>query len=360
MVAACATDAGDSDKGGASATDPAEGQQPRASAVAAGCPDKTKYTVEELAAAAEKEEGALEFYFILGEEHNRSLFESFTNKYPFVDVRVTGGDTLQLIEKIISENRSDQPVADMIEGGPLEINAIADDNGLGLDYDPASAKQAIEEFQLEGAFVTPTFFTFTPVYNTNVLSRDELPSSLEDLTKPEWKGRFGIDVEQIDWLAGELGHYGEEKGLQLMKKLAANEPVLYAGTEGFEQLAAGALPLVLNAYSFGIIPYMEKGAPLAFAPMDHVVAQPVVFIGVDSTDQRCTLKLFFEFLFSDEAQQIFTQQQKMQPTVLGSNPSVPLNELCPEQSCELFVETSEVFGDFETRVNQFQELFVGR
>lgn len=316
--------------------------------------------MEELAAEAEKEEGELEFYFILGEEHNRSLFEAFSDKYPFVEVRVTGGDPLQLIEKIISENRSDQPVADMIEGGPMEIESIVDSNELGVDYDPIGAKEAIEEFQLDGAFVTPAFFTFTPVYNTDVLSEDELPTSLEDLTRPEWKGRFGIDVEQIDWLAGELGHYGEKKGLQIMEKLAANEPVLYSGTEGFEQLAAGALPLTLNAYSFGIAPYMEQGAPLAFAPMDHVVAQPVVFIGIDSTDQRCTMKLFFEFLFSDAAQQIFAQEQKMQPTVSGSNASVPLSELCPERSCELFVETSEVFGDFEKRVAQFQELFVGR
>jgi iron(III) transport system substrate-binding protein len=357
IAAACASEAAESDSGASGST---EGKEPRTSTVNTRCSDKKKYSVEQLAAAAKKEEGTLEFYFILGEEHNRSLFEAFRKKYPFADVRVTGGDPLQLIERIISENRSNQVVADMIEGGPMEIKSLADDNGLGIDYNPVGAKQAIEEFQLEGTFVTPSFFTFTPVYNTSVLSKEELPSSLEDLTKPEWKGRFGIDVEQIDWLAGELGHYGEEKGLQLMEKLAANDPVLFSGTEGFEQLAAGSIPLALNVYSFGIIPYMEKGAPLDFVPMDHVVAQPVVFIGVDSTDQRCTLKLFFEFLFSDEAQRIFTEEQKMQPTVPVSNPSVPLNKLCPEQSCELFVETSEVFGDFEKRVKQFQELFVGR
>lgn len=312
----------------------------------------------ELAAAAKEEEGALNYYFILGEEANRDLFDAFKARYPFVEIEVTSGDPLQLIERVVSESRSGQPVADIIQGGPLEERIINGENDLGMTYRPEGESEAAEDLRFDkGDYVVSDFFTFPMTYNTNVLEPDELPASLEELTEPEWRGRFGVDVEQIDWFAGELAYYGEEEGLALMEELAANDPVVFAGAEGYEQVAAGALPLAVNLFSAAVAPYFEQDAPIAFAEVDHIIAQPDIYIGLEDGPHPNTTRLFFEFLFTPEAQEILAEGSYKNPVLESVEPYEALQEVCTAD-CELFFETSENFGDFDTRVEQFQELFV--
>lgn len=313
--------------------------------------------LDELAAAAREEDGPIQYYFILGEEANRDLFNAFTQRYPFVEFQVTGGDPLQLIEKVLSENKTGNPRADIIQGGPMEDRVLNTLNDIGMPFDPVGEQRAQDEFQLEGNVVVSDYFTFHAVYNTNELSPEEVPRSYEELTTPEWRGRFGVDIEQIDWFAGELGHYGEEDGMELMRRLAANDPVLFAGAEGYEQVAAGALPLAINLFSAAVIPYFEQNAPVDFAVLDnHLIAQPDVYIPIKSTNVPNKVKLFLAWLFTDEAQNILAQNSFKNPVVEGIAPPPHLEGVC-EDPCELFVETSKVFGDFDQRVEQFRSVF---
>jgi iron(III) transport system substrate-binding protein len=314
-----------------------------------------------LAAAAEAEEGSLEYYFVLGEEYLGPLVDGFRAAYPFVELNVTTAGTLQLIEKVVSENETGNQIADLIQGGPLEDSVLCGVEELCYSFRPSGEANVPEQFRFGDApFVVPAYFTFHIAYNTNEVSAEEAPTSLEDLAAPEWQGRFGIDTEVIDWFAAELAFYGEEAGLELFGRLAENDPVIYSGAQGYEQLAAGALPATINAYSLLLPTYIEAGAPIAVAQADHMIALPDEFIGINTTDNPKTLELFFEWLFTEEAQQI-------QPDHLGKTPVTPgvsipdtltgLSGSCTGD-CELFFGTSENFGDFDVRVQQFQELFV--
>lgn len=312
----------------------------------------------ELAAAAEEEGGQLNYYFILGEEANRDLFDAFKERYPFVEIEVTSGDPLQLIERVVSESRTGEPIADILQGGPLEERIVNGDNDLGMSYRPEGESEVPDDLLFDdGQYVVSDFFTFPVTYNTEVLGEDELPESLEDLTQPEWRGRFGVDVEQIDWFAGELAFYGEEEGLDLMERLAENDPIVFAGAEGYEQVAAGSMPLAVNLFSAAVAPYFESEAPVAFAEMDHIIAQPDIYIGIEDGPNPNTAKLFFEFLFTPEAQEILAEGSYKNPVLEEVEPYEPLEDVCAGE-CELFFETSENFGDFDTRVSQFQSLFL--
>lgn len=343
VVAGC----GDDESSEAGNVDPSKAVQ---------APPEVTAELEELEAAAKKEDGAIQYYFILGEEANRDLFNAFTKRYPFVEFEVSGGDPFQLLEKVVSENKTGRPVADILQGGPLEDQVLNTDNKFGMEFDPAGESQADEAFQLDSNVVVSDYFTFHTVYNTNEVPAEEAPTSLEDLTRPEWRGRFGIDLEQIDWFAGELGHFGEKEGLDLMRRLAANKPVLFAGAEGYEQVAAGALPVAVNLFSAAVVPYFEQGAPIAFAKLDHIIAQPDVYIGIKDTQVPNKVKLFLAYLFTEEAQEILSQNSFKNPTLSGVQPPPHLEGVC-DDPCELFVETSEVFGDFDQRVEQFRSAF---
>ncbi len=315
----------------------------------------------DLAAAAEAEGGSLEYAFVLGEEYLGPLVDAFRERFPFAEVNITTGGALQLIERVLSETETNNPMIDMIQGGPLEDAVLCNDESLCYEFVPEGAAGVPPELAFEGApFVVPAYFTFHIAYNTEVVSEDQVPTNLADFAEPEWNGRFGIDLVVIDWFAAELAYYGEEEGLELFGRIAANNPVIYSGAQGYEQLAAGSLPASINAYSLLLPEYMNAGAPIAVAHTDHMIALPDQFIGINTTDNPALLELWMEWLFTEEAQNI-------QPQSLGKTPVLPgiavpdtlaaLSDSCGSD-CELFFGTSQNFGDFDTRVEQFQELFV--
>jgi iron(III) transport system substrate-binding protein len=304
---------------------------------------------------AEAEDGVLQYYFGRGYEANRALYEAFVQAYPFVRFEVTGGDTLGLVERILNEAASNQPVAEIIQGGPAE-EIILSSNDLSMDYRPAGEARVPEELRFTGNYTAPDYFTFHIAYNPDLVSADEVPASLEELTEEQWRGRFGIDVDQIDWFAGQLAYLGEEAGLDLMQRLADNDPIVYAGAQGYELASAGGVPVLANTFSGQLLRYVDAGAPLSVAKTDYVIAQPDMYIGLNQTNSPETVKLFFEFMYTDAAQEIIHTLFK-NPVV----PGAPLPELLSEaltDDVEQFFVTSENWGDSETRIRQFQELFV--
>jgi iron(III) transport system substrate-binding protein len=310
---------------------------------------------EEIVAAAEAEDGVLQYYFGRGYEANRPLFDAFVEAYPFVNLEVTGGGTLSLVEKVLSENAAGQPIAEIIQGGPAE-ELILSGEDLTMTYRPEGEARAPENMRFDGNYVVSDYFTFHVAYNPTMLDEDELPTSLEDLAEEEWRGRFGIDVNQVDWFAGVLAYYGEEEGLALMQRLADNDPVIFAGAQGYELSAAGGLPIIANTFSGQLLRYIDGGAPIDVAKTDWVIAQPDMYIGIDSSDSPNTVKLFFEFLFTDAAQAVFSELYK-NPVVPGA-PLSPLLEDALAEDVEIFFVTSENWGDVDTRIQQFQDLFV--
>lgn len=309
----------------------------------------------ELSAAAEAEGGKINYYFLAGASANQALFDAFAAQYPFASIETTGGDPLGLIEKVVTEDSNSAPVADILQGGPME-DQVLNFNGktIGLDYRPAGESVVPEHLQMnDGRFVVPDYFTFHIAYNTDNVA--ESPTSIEQFTDPAWNGRFGIDMEQLDWFAGELAYYGEDEGMALMQQLADNNPVAFNGAEGHEQLASGQLDAIINMGSANVATYIDEGAPIAPATQDHMIAQPDMYIPIANGPNPATTKLFLEWLFTEPAQQILATGPKKNPVLPGIE--APLGETCAE-GCELFWETTENFGDFDQRVAAFQDLFL--
>ena len=311
----------------------------------------------ELVEEARNGDGTIDYYFILGAEANRPLYDAFSAHFDFLDFQVTGGDPLSLVEKILNEGASGQPVADILQGGPMEDGIINVRNNLGATVQPAAASEVPDTFKFPGDYIVPDYFTFHIAYNTNLVDEDEVPLTLEDLTEPEWNGRFGIDLEQIDWFAGMLAYYGEERGIEIMEGLAANDPILFAGAQGYEQMAAGGLPVVVNTFSAVLVDYIERGAPIEIAVSPFVIAQPDLYIKLEQASNPAAVKLFFEFLFTPEAQEILAQEVYKNPVLPGVDQPPHLEEaLAPD--VEKFFVTSQNWGDFDERIALFQSLFV--
>jgi iron(III) transport system substrate-binding protein len=113
-------------------------------------------------------------------------------------------------------------------------------------------------------------FSWAFVYNTDMLSEDELPNSMEDLTDPKWKHRFAVSdlavplgTMSLQWDQEE----GMEKMLDLARRLRANEPVIASGGSpgAIAKVIAGEVPIATAAFS-SALGQMDKGAPIKLLP----------------------------------------------------------------------------------------------
>jgi iron(III) transport system substrate-binding protein len=84
------------------------------------------------------------------------------------------------------------------------------------------------------------------VYNTDLISEEELPQSIMDLADPQWKGKWGgapggADFQAI--VAGMLAQSGEAETSAWLKALAENDEVYQNNVATMKAVNAGEVPM---------------------------------------------------------------------------------------------------------------------
>lgn len=117
----------------------------------------------------------------------------------------------------------------------------------------------------------------SPAYNKNLIKAEDLPKTWMDLTDPKYKGKIAMDYEAYQTILGWREAFGEEKTIQLVQGLAANQVILRKGhTATTEMLAAGEFPIAVELYGYKIDQMRdEKGAPIDQVPLqDTLIGRP--------------------------------------------------------------------------------------
>jgi ABC-type Fe3+ transport system substrate-binding protein len=112
--------------------------------------------------------------------------------------------------------------------------------------------------------------TWAFVYNTEMLTEQQLPSNLEDLTDPKWKGRFVVSnlavplgMMSLQWNSKE----GMQRMVDLARRLKANNPIVASGGSpgAIAKVVAGEAPIATAAFS-SAMGSIDQGAPIALWP----------------------------------------------------------------------------------------------
>jgi iron(III) transport system substrate-binding protein len=269
--------------------------------------------------------GPITVYSGRSEELVAEVFERFTDATG-IEVDVRYGDTAELAATIINEG--DASPADVYWGqdagalGALQAEgrfATLPDDLVDL-VDPAFASTT-------GEWVGVTGRVRVLAYNTDVLSEDEVPDSVFDLTDPAWQGRVswaptngsfqafvtamrvteGDDVTR-DWLEGMIAN-----DVQVFENNAAQ----------VEAVGRGEVDVALvNHYYLARFTAEDPDFPVAnkFLPGDIGGLVNVAGVGVlASSDQQAAAEEFVRFLLSDEVQNYFGTEtnEKEFPAVQG-------------------------------------------
>lgn len=174
--------------------------------------------------------GPLVLYSGRNENFVQPVIDAFTAATG-IEVEVRYAGTGELATTLVAEG--DSTPADVFWAqDPAFIGGIAK-QGMLTEL-PADVLALVEPryADAEGRWVGITGRSRVLVYNTDLVSEDELPDSVWELTEPEWAGRFGVAPSNgsfVAFVTGMVLAEGEERTLEWLQGIAANDPVIFDG-----------------------------------------------------------------------------------------------------------------------------------
>jgi iron(III) transport system substrate-binding protein len=153
---------------------------------------------------------------------------------------------------------------------------------------------------------------FVVAFNTNKVSRAELPKSYEGFLDPKWRGRIGIEATDAEWLATLVKKWGTEPGMAYFKKLAEMKPDVRKGHVLLAELiASGEIPVGLTVYNSNAESLKRKGAPIDWLPIEPVAARPQGIAVAKNAPHPHAALLFADYVLSPEGQELLNSMGRV-------------------------------------------------
>jgi len=254
-----------------------------------------------------------------------------------VDVRVKYAKTSQLAATLLEEG-GNTPADVFFAQDPGGLGAVehmlAPLDGTILSRVPDWAKSP------NGKWVGLSGRARTVVYNNETLSEADLPDDMFGFTDPKWKGRIGWAPGNASFqtmVSAMRSIWGEEKTLQWLEGIQANDPKVYP--KNTPQVAAAAsgeidVGFVNHYYLFRFLAEEGESFPARnYHPRSGGPGATVMVAGagvLDGSENKEVAQRFLEFMLSKVGQQYFAGQTFEYPLVEGvKNPHVliPFTEI---------------------------------
>ncbi len=277
-------------------------------------------------AEMESAEGATELTIYSG--RNENLLGPLLERYQEmsgVTVNVRYGGTAELAATIMEEGQNSP--ADVFFGqdaGALGALAL---EGRFVQL-PAEILDRVEErFRSgDGNWVGASGRARVFVYNTEMLSEEDLPNDIWALTDPKWKGKIGWAPTNGSFQAfvTAMRHLeGEERAREWLEAMIANDVQVFPkNTTIVEATGRGEieLGLVNHYYLYRFLAEAPDFQAKNHHPSAGDAGSMINMAGVgilDTVKDRAAAEAFVAFLLSDEAQRYFSEETNEYPLAAG-------------------------------------------
>ncbi|MFC1815020.1 ABC transporter substrate-binding protein, partial [Thermodesulfobacteriota bacterium] len=219
-----------------------------------------------------KKEGKLIFYTVQTlKQPVRPLVNAYQKKYPYIKVEIWRGGS-KLVPRLAEEYKSGRHVVDVITVSQHHRMVLEERGILQPFYSPELAY--IEEDVIKKAPGGGVFSAGHSIngrglgYNTELITKDQLPKSYQDLLDPKWKGKLAIAGGNagINWIGNLLITYGEEFVRQIAKQ---NLDVHMASARAIlDMVIAGEYPFSPTIAESHATFSKKLGAPVGWVPLE--------------------------------------------------------------------------------------------
>ncbi|MFH2341330.1 iron ABC transporter substrate-binding protein [Enterobacter cloacae] len=288
--------------------------------------------------AADNNEGIV-VYNAQHENLVKSWVDGFT-KETGIKVTLRNGDDSELGNQLVQEGSASPADVFLTENSPSMV--LVDNAKLFASLDAETLKQVPAEYRpAYGRWIGIAARSTVFVYNPEKLSEQQLPKSLMDLAKPEWKGRWAASPSGADFQAivsAMLALKGEQATLEWLKAMKANFVAYKGNSTVMKAVNAGQIDGGVIYHYYRFVDQSKTGENSKNTKLYYFKHQdPGAFVSLSgggvlaSSKHKAQAQAFIKYITGKEGQDSLRTNNAFEYAVgvnAASNPKlVPLNEL---------------------------------
>ena len=254
--------------------------------------------------------GTVLVYGSVDAEDMQTTIDAFHEAYPDIKIDYVRGSPSEVYTRISTEIDAGAKTADVVMlSFPGSLSLV--DNGFAQSYKAPNAANWPDELKdpdgfWQGVLILGQVIT----YNTNLVSEDELPKTLNDLTDPKWNGKItmhdytrGTTSTRIWATIAEEGNVDVE---DFLERLEANvQPIRQRSTGAQnDEVSRGEYHIGIVAQLHDVIKSQMDGAPVAILQLEDfpLMWGPTAAVLLEASENPDAAKVWINFLVSEDAQ----------------------------------------------------------
>jgi iron(III) transport system substrate-binding protein len=305
--------------------------------------------------AAGKKEGKTVVYGSLESDTADAAFATFKKKTG-IEVDYWRASATKVMDRALSEYRAGKPLFDIIltNDNPMQIMSK---EGLFAKYDSPAAKEFTPESIDPNLGPRYRNVVIGVVYNKDIIKPADAPKSLEDLVKPQYRGKLVMpDPTQhtttTQWVASLDKVMGKEKSEKFIRDLAAQKPILVESLlPAAERVATGETPIAITYVKYVYI-FGQRGAPLDYVRLGKFMGDGH-YLGLNSKAPHANAgKAFIDYFLGAENMAALA---KLGEFVNRKGIHPPLPDADKIQFVEMYDLDSKKFAE---KKKEYQQIFL--
>ena len=294
------------------------------------------------AGATEALAATLTVYSAQHEQTVDLLTKAFT-KETGIDVKVRSGEAPELASELVKEGAS-SPADVFFTANSPELELLSEKGLLAKVAPSTLASVPAADSSPNGDWVGVLARENVLVFNKGIIKEEDLPASLLDLAKPEWKGKVAIAPTDADFLplvGAVVALKGRPAALDWLKGLRENAAVFddNEGVTAAVERGAAATGIINNYYWARL--RMEIGPDKVKSGIHHFAGGDVGGLvnvsgaaALKASRNQAAAQKFLAFLVSKPAQEMVSQlgitfEYPLAPGVAANALLKPMAELSP-------------------------------
>ncbi len=309
----------------------------------------------QLVEAAKKESGKVLLYTSMETFTADALKKAFETKTGLQMEYWRGGST-EVIDRVLGEHRVGKPQFDVVATTGDHMHLMFKE-GAFTKYESPSLKGFAKDAIDPNLGARYRNVLYGVIYNTAGIKASEAPKTLEDVVKPEYRGKLVMPhpvnhTLTTQWLASLDKIMPKNRAEKFIRDLAAAKPVFVESiVPAADRVGTGETPIGITFVRF-VLTYNKQGANLDYV-RDYTMLGDGQYISLASKAPRPNAgKAFIDFFLDEESMRIqantgeFVNRQGVHP---------PLADADKIKFVQMYQFGKE---DYETKKKEYQKIFL--
>jgi iron(III) transport system substrate-binding protein len=305
--------------------------------------------------AAKKEGGKVIVYTSMETFSADAIKKAFESKTG-IQMEYWRGSSTEILDRVLSEHRAGKPIFDVVAttGDHMHLMAKA---GAFAKYESPSLKGFAKEAIDPNLGARYRNVLYGVIYNKNSIKESEAPKILEDVVKPEYRGKLVMPhpvnhTLTIQWLASLDKIMPKARAEKFIHGLAAARPIFVESiVPAADRVGTGETPIGITFVRF-VLTYNKQGANLDYV-RDYNMLGDGQYITLGAKAPRPNAgKAFIDFFLGEESMKIqadtgeFVNRKGIYP---------PLADADKIKFVQMYSFGKE---DYETKKREYQKIFL--